>query len=251
MKNRENEPLQMGRVAFVRAFCAEWISGHSKILFSCLITFAVCVFCLFQFSNKLDFSKPDLIKNSRNRGLAEAPELLKQLENQTLSQGQFESQMAQRFLILGDVNIANLYVKEALKKSYDLTSSYYGRFSRNTLKISQGDYTSALEEAKQLKLDLEKDPHFWARRDKFIKSGTLLYAYNLIRIAALEREAGSAEGELLAWKELVHNAGWEGEPSNLQMYDPEAYALLKSNFQEGEISLLDFIEQRKAILSKR
>jgi hypothetical protein len=250
MKDREEGQLQMGKVAFAKAFCAEWFSGHSKILFSCLVTFVVCIFCLFQFSNKFDFGKPDLIKNFSSIGKAEAPELLKQLENQTLSQGQFESQMAQRFLILGDVNTANLYVKEALKKSHDLTSSYYGRFSQNTLKISQGNYVSALEEAKQLKTDLEKDHLFWTRRDKFVKSGTLLYAYNLIRIAALEREAGSPEGELLAWKELVQNAGWEGQPSNLQMYDPEAYALLKSNFQEGEVSLLDFIEQRKAALSK-
>src|SRR5580700_10398436 len=135
------------------------------------------------------------------------------------------------------------YAKFDLINSQELTSPYYARFSQNTLTISQGKYAQALEEAKSLKTDLEKDDAFWEGRDKFVRSGTILYAYNLLRIATLEKELGSKEGELKAWEELVQHAGWKGEPVNMKMYDPDAYALLKQNFSQGDVSLLDYIEQ--------
>ena len=106
----------------------------------------------------------------------------------------------------------------------------------------------ALKEAKQLKVDLEQDQTFWTQRDKSIKSGTVLYAYNLLRIASLERAVGSVQGELTAWDELLQNSGWNKQPKNPQTYDPEAYSLLASNFQEGETSLLDFIKERQTVL---
>ncbi|MBI2810774.1 MAG: hypothetical protein HYX67_08110, partial [Candidatus Melainabacteria bacterium] len=103
---------------------------------------------------------------------------------------------------------------------------------------------------KRLRDDLEKDDVFWDGRDKFVKSGAILYAYNLVRIAALERELGSKDGELKAWEELERNAGWNDRPANLKTYDPEAYALLEQNFTRGDVSLADFIAQRKKEIAK-
>ena len=63
-----------------------------------------------------------------------------------------------------------------------------------------------------------------------------------------ERAVGSTQGELNAWNEFLQNSGWDKSPKNPQIYDPDAYSLLASNFQQGETSLLDFIKQRQAVL---
>jgi hypothetical protein len=36
----------------------------------------------------------------------------------------------------------------------------------------------------------------------------------------------------------------------MKTYDPEAYSLLAKNFSQGDVSLLDYIEQRKKELTQ-
>jgi len=253
----ENDPLPMGPVALAKAFCADWISGNSKTLFLSFLTLIVMVVCLFQFTGGLSSGRADYqqVQKAFHAWISEEGQdakLLKNLEKPLRSHPELEAKfgtlMAQRLLTLGEVSKAGGYAAAALKRAQTLTSPYYTQFSRNTLVISQGKYAEALEKAKQLKVDLEKDDAFWEGRDKFVKSGSILYAYNLLRIASLEAALGSKEGELEAWEELVRNAGWKDRPVNLKTYDPEAYALLARNFTQGDLSLLDFIEQRQKVL---
>lgn len=256
---KQQDQLPIGRAALAKAFCAEWISEHSKPILLSFATLIVLSFFLFQLTGKLSSGgKSDYLQVQKAFHAwiskeGQDPKLLKNLERPLKShpelEAKFGTHIAQRLLSVGEVGKAGGYANAALKRSHELTSPYYSRFSRNTLLISQGKYNEALEEAKRLKSELELDDAFWERRDKFIKSGTILYAYNLVRIAALEGQLGSKEGELQAWEELVRNAGWRDRPANLKTYDPEAYALLAQNFTQGDISLLDFIEQRKKELN--
>jgi hypothetical protein len=131
-----------------------------------------------------------------------------------------------------------------------LYSDYYKRYTINTNLITKQHYEQALQEAKQFKHDLSEDALFWQTRDKMIKSGTMLYAYNLIRIAALERALGSVEGELSAWNELIAHAGWEGDPKNPHTYDPDAYSLITQHFHQGSVSLQQFVLERKKLLEQ-
>ena len=260
MENQPKEQLPIGRAALAKALCAEWISEHSKTILLSFITLIMLAFFLFQLMGKFSAGKKSdylEVQQAFNAWVSQEKEdrnLLKNLEKPLSRhpelQAKFGNQIAQRLLSLGEVNKADAYAKAALVRSQDLTSPYYSRFSRNTLMISQGKFLEALEEAKRLKVDLEKDDAFWDTRDKFIRSGTILYAYNLVRIASLERELGSKEGELKAWEELVQNAGWKSLPANMKTYDPEAWALLEQNFKQGSISLLDYIEQRKKELTE-
>jgi hypothetical protein len=260
MENQPREQLPIGRAALAKVICADWITEHSKkILLSC-ITLILVAFFLFQLLGKFSIGKKSdylEVQKAFNVWVSQETQdhkLLKNLEKPLSRhpelQAKFGNQIAQRLLSFGDVNKADIYAKAALIRSQDLTSPYYSRFSRNTLVISQGNYLEAIEEAKSLKIDLEKNDAFWEGRDPFAPSGTILYAYNLVRIASLERQLGSKEGELKAWDELVRNAGWKDQPSNMKTYDPEAYALLAQNFTQGDISLLDYIEQRKKELSE-
>lgn len=260
MNKQRRDELPIGRAALAKAFCAEWITDHSKTILLSFLTLIVLSFFLFQFSGKLTSGKKSdylQIQKAFHTWLStetQDPQLLSNLERPLKShpelEAKFGTHIAQRLLGFGEVHKADAYANAALKRSQELTSPYYSRFSRNTLLISQGKYAEALEEAKRLKTELEKDDAFWEKRDKFVRSGTILYAYNLLRIASLEGQLGSKEGELQAWEELVRNAGWKEKPANLKTYDPEAYALLAQNFTQGDISLLDFIEQRKRQLMR-
>lgn len=260
MENQPKEQLPIGRVALAKVICADWITEHSKKILLLSVSLVLLAFLLFQLLGKFSIGKKsDYFEVQRAFSVWVSQEtqdhkLLKDLEKPLKRhpelQAKFGNQIAQRLLSLGDASKADVYAKAALIRSQDLTSPCYSRFARNTLMISQGKYLEALEEAKSLKNDLEKNDAFWENRDPFAPSGTILYAYNLVRIASLERQLGSKEGELKAWEELVRNAGWKDQPGNMKTYDPEAYALLAQNFTQGNISLLDYIEQRKKELSE-
>lgn len=255
MNNNRQDKLLIGRAALAKAFCTEWISEHSKSILLSFITLIVLSFFLFQLTGKFSSgSKSDYLQVQKafhawiskdSQDLKLLKNLEKPLKSHPELEAKFGTHIAQRLLSLGEASKAGGYANAALKRSQELTSPYYSRFTRNTLLISQGKYAQALEESKQLKVELEQDHIFWENRDKFIRSGTILYAYNLLRIASLEGQLGFKENELEAWDELLRNAGWKERPSNLKTYDPEAYALLAQNFTRGDVSLLDFIEQRK------
>jgi hypothetical protein len=255
MDTPPREQLTIGRAALAKSFCADWITENSKTILLSLLTLILLAFLLFQLVSRFSPGKKSdylEVQKAFNMWVAQEAQdhkLLKNLEKPLKRhpelQAKFGNQIAQRLLSLGEVAKADVYAKAALVRSQDLTSPYYSRFSRNTLAISQGKYTEALEEAKLFKIDIEKDDAFWESRDPVVRSGTILYAYNLVRIASLQRQLGSKEGELQAWEELVRNAGWKSQPANLKTYDPAAYALLEQNFTQGDITLLDYIEQRK------
>jgi hypothetical protein len=114
--------------------------------------------------------------------------------------------------------------------------------------IAEGKLLEALAEAKGLKKRMEEDTAFWESRSTVVRHGSLLYAYNLLRIAMLEKAAGSSDGELAAWKELKQNAGWEAVQFTPRAYDPEAYVLIQQNFQKQDVSLQDFIKHREELL---
>lgn len=253
MGSMNKETLDDGKVAFAKTISREWILSHKRMLLIGCLTLCVLSVVLFRFfpSFSSGMSKANSLFYSAalETDLEELKKLEKMFQKEPFLRSQLGNELTQRFLSIGDVGKARRYAEGVQKHTRDLLSSYYARFAHNTFAISSGHYAQALDEAKLLKKDLEKDETFWSKRDKTIRSGSLLYAYNLIRIAALERALGSKEGELAAWTELVDNAGWLGAPKNMQMYDPEAYALIAQHFQKGEISFLDFINARKQALT--
>ena len=78
---------------------------------------------------------------------------------------------------------------------------------------------------------MENDNGFWEKRSHIVSHGSILYAYNLVRIAALEKAVGSPMGELTAWRELKKNAGWDLSVEPTKTSDAEAYLLVQQNFQ--------------------
>lgn len=236
MQQEPPPQLQIGRVAFASIFSSTWWIQRRTVLVGCATACTLLLFGLIQFSSLLTPYQLGQKQTAKGSAMeSPAAELLPHAR-------------AQHYLALGDVKQALLQDQSAREKTEGLLSHYYVLFRKTSLLIGAGHYAQALMEAKQLKIDLDKDDLFWSHKSSMLKSGSILYAYNLMRIATLEHEAGSATGELEAWDELIAHAGWEKNPSQLKTYDPEAYSLLSSNFHKGDVSLRDFIEERRAAL---
>ncbi|MFI5333958.1 MAG: hypothetical protein ACHQT8_02180 [Chlamydiales bacterium] len=114
--------------------------------------------------------------------------------------------------------------ERALKKVNELSPTF-ARFAANTLAIHKKEYPQALTEAKELKLKLQT-----SQEDR----ASLLYQFNLLRIAFLEMRLGNALSEGESWKELLKE----------KEEHPKEWALLQSCFQKEDLSLSDFIQSR-------
>ncbi len=248
--------LPIGRIALAKTFAVDWVAQNSKTVLYALATLIVLLFCLYQLSGKIfsqkrsDFIEAQASYAAWVSAVASDADLFKQLEKPLKRhpelQAKFGSLIAQHCLGLEEHKTGLKYAAASLKRTQKLSLPYYTQFSKNSLNIVNGKFAQALGSAKELKAQMESDSAFWDSRDKMVRSGHLLYAYNLLRIASLERETGSKEGELAAWNELLKNAGWGGSaPVSSKTYDPEAYQALGRTFQDGEISLVEFVRERQ------
>ena len=248
-KLESEDPLPFGRVALAKIFFLDRSTNRSKIaIYACSGIF-IAILAMYQFG-RLEGKSPSVYREANAMYAKwQDPQVFNKLEKLVSShpelQTKFGGLIAQRLLSIGETKRATAYMTKSLERAQGLISPYYTRFSETTLLIADDKLMIALKEAKQLKSDLEKDAFLWEQMYSQKRSGGLLYAYNLIRIAALERELGSKEGEKAAWEEILSNAGWSNMEEPVKTYDPNAYATLARNFQSGSFSLLDYIKQRK------
>lgn len=244
------EVLNDGKTVFAKTISKDWIVSHRKVVLAGCITLLLLFFVIFQWLPKITRVSSPINTAFYSAALESDLEELKKWEEtfkkEPLLKSHLGQELAERFLMVGDLSSAKKYMQAP--KSH-LLSSYYVRFATNTFMITSARYEEALTEAKRLKKDLEEDSDFWNAQDKMVRSGSLLFAYNLIRIAALERQLGSKEGELAAWEEFIAHSGWEGAPKNLRIYDREAYSLIAQHFEKENLSFLDYIRDRQKSLT--
>jgi hypothetical protein len=113
---------------------------------------------------------------------------------------------------------------------------YHARYAKTGALIEKRDYLQALKEARSLRIALEADKQLWREG----RPGRILYAFNLLRIAALQREVGTPQEERLALSDLEMVA----------VTDPETAHLLEQGFRLGEVALFDYIKQRKKFINQ-
>jgi hypothetical protein len=258
MKATQHESLPDGRVALAKMMTMHWIGEHGKQILSAALTIAIVLFLLFFLgkrfmgSDRSDYLKADAAFSTWVAQEKHDPGLFKQLSDPLVRYpelgAKFGTLIAQRLLTLGETKLAHEYAQAALARTKALLSPCHSLFSQNTLIISQGKFKEALEAAYHLKSIMAEDSALWANDKYPLRSGRVLYAYNLIRIASLEREAGTKEGEIAAWEEVMRCAGWGARPPHPKTYDPEAFKTISQNFQSGEVSLWEYIQQRTKIL---
>jgi hypothetical protein len=245
------QEVPFGKFGFIKKQSWDWMTRHLPMVGS---LFLIAFVGLFAFSHwvkgdsQVDFLAAEIAyrhwEGQKGEDLAKLEKIIK---NHPELHAKYDASIAQKLLNTSESGLARGYGQATLKRIGDF-SSYYTDFSEGSLLIAESHLTDALQRAKRLKEELQNDEVFWKKRSQFVRHGCILYAYNLLRIAMLEKAAGTPEGELAAWREFKENAGWlEAEP-NVKTYDPEAYLLIQENFKSQEISLIDYIRHRENTL---
>ncbi len=247
------EEIPIGKFGFIRQQTIDWLKGHVSLVISgCAILVAVLIGAgrflgWFQGGGEVDFVSADVAYRKWDGGKETLAKLEKILKRHPELHVKYDGAIAQKLLRSSESGLAQGYANAAIKRMGSF-SPHYTDFSKASLLIAQGKLEEALASAKQLKIQMENDNGFWEKRSHIVSHGSILYAYNLVRIAALEKAAGSPMGELTAWRELKKNAGWDLSVESTKTSDAEAYLLVQQNFQLKDVTLRDYIRHREAIL---
>ena len=123
---------------------------------------------------------------------------------------------------------------------------YFSDYARTSLKMSEGRLEEALEDAIDLKKRVSQDGTFWEKS----KQGSILFSFNLIRIAVLSQMLEKSEEERKAWEEIEQygaGKGCDGAFTGAKI--SEAFKEAFTHFSAQEITLLDYIQTRKQQLA--
>jgi hypothetical protein len=134
----------------------------------------------------------------------------------------FEASIAQRLLLQKKGGEAASFVMEVLRRDQKRASPFH-QFAAISLMIARDELSQAREESKKLQESIEGKDEFG-----------LLEAYNLLRLALLDQEAGLKREELEEWDTLKKH------PHFMQ---------IDQSLTKGELSLSDYIEYRRTTLT--
>lgn len=157
---------------------------------------------------------------SMKKAFSKAPSIQKKYES-AVAQKLFRMDQIQDALFLANRSI------ERVKKDVP----YHASFAEGTLLIETHEFQKALESAVSLKEKMDSP--------LFSKGERVLYLYNLLRIAALQKELKNPAGEISAWDELE---------LSLENPTPAAHAFIE-DFKESHIDILEVIRKKKAELA--
>lgn len=246
------EDVPFGKFGFIKKQSVDWFKTHLLTVAGIgvfLAATAVGISKWVKGDAQVDYLAADMAYNhwegDKNEQFAKLQRLIRKHPE---LHAKYDGAIAQKLLSNSEKGLATSYGRATLKRIGDF-SPYYKDFSACSLMIADQKLEEALHESKNLKALLDSDDRFWEKKSTLVRHGCILYAYNLLRIAMLEKLAGTPKGEFEAWAEMKKNAGWQGAQSTSRTYDPEAYLLLQQNFQSQEISLLDYIKYREEILT--
>jgi len=159
----------------------------------------------------------------------------------------YEGAVAQALLNRGEVKEARPMIENSLARTARDGLPFYTIFSKNALLIEEKRYEEALNASKNLKNQMVENNRLALEKGERL-FGETLFAYNLLRIAALEQKAGTAPAERTAWQEFLQYAGLaKGEPP-VKGFDPEPFKEAARSITSGGATLLDYIEFRKKTL---
>jgi len=145
-------------------------------------------------------------------------------------QARYDADIAQTLLSQGNGEAAESIVGRQTKRLETYAPSANSEYAKISLLIAQDKVGEALTEAKKLKEMLTG------------VNGSMMTATHLLRMASLERVAGTPEGELQAWQELSN-----------YLEKAENYAIqetINTHFQSGKSGLGKYLEARKKELTK-
>lgn len=245
------EEIPFGKFGFVKKQSIDWIKTHLSTVAGIVAVLFIGLIAISRWVKgdpQVDYLAAEAAYHrwEGNKG-DQFVQLQKIIRKHPELHAKYDGAIAQKLLSSSESGLATSYGKAVLRRIGDF-SPYYKDFSHCSLMLADHREAEALESSKALKASMDADEAFWEKKSAVVRHGCILYAYNLLRIAMLEKAAGTPAGELSAWRELKKNAGWADAQPTSKTYDPEAYLLILDNFQNQEISLLDYIQYREETL---
>lgn len=147
----------------------------------------------------------------------------------------YDGLIAQLLLAMNKEKEAEPYAARTLQRTKKDNTPYHTAFSETTLLIAKGNYAEALDRAKELQKQLNTATETGKPNFQY----NYLFAYNLLRIAMLEQQIGTSQGEKAAWEEWLANFH-QTQDEGLE----KAFLTLNQELTEGKFSLIDYINAR-------
>lgn len=176
-----------------------------------------------------DYLAADQTMEAIIRGGAQKPELVQTfveiLHRHPELNAKYDGLLAQVFLNQNETVSALNYGTQAINRTQEENGPNYSGFSQTTLLIANQEYASALKNSQELLVQLEQSAA--------VKKEELLWAFTLMRIAALQHALGQTQEELKSWKQWQ---AWyaKGTPAALQ---------LQQYFEENQLPIATYAER--------
>lgn len=205
----------------------EWLQDKQRHFFYGVTIVLASLFVAFQAFGK--FHKPAtsnyLLVNQAFEKWMYQGEAFEKLEAALHKNPELETKfgalIADKFLAQNDTDKAQSFADNVFKRVLNQTPEHTA-FAQGSLLIQNGNLREALTSSLTLKADLDQD--------------SLLYGFNLVRIASLTRALHSEGQEQSALEELE---------TYMETHD-KATTVLTECFHEGDLTLTDYITHRKA-----
>lgn len=189
----------------------QWIKDHKKQLSYGFLLF--CLFLVFLYrifasqtakaeENYIALASAASIVNnpeaSTEKRTAALADLRRLLENSPNLQAKYDGLIAQSLILEKKIDEATPYIEQTFSRVKGEDSPYYIDYSKTSIALAGGKKEEALKEAYLLRDKmLQVEP-----ANRSTQFGGILYAFNLIRIALLEKELQNKDAEKKAWQEL-------------------------------------------------
>ncbi len=175
-------------------------------------------------------------------------ELQSILEKRPELASRYNGLIAQTFLRLGDIPLALSYGQKALKNLSDESLPFYEDYSKTSLLIADGKYPEALKRAEFLKKKMTESGALTNDAPFTRGFGDTLYAFNLLRLAGLQRQLSNTDAELAAWNEIEQLLTAKESARGKGALTQHSIQNVLATFKTGKVGLLDYIEARKKSL---
>lgn len=156
-------------------------------------------------------------------------EMLPLLERYPQIQAKYDGLVAEQLLIERNLDVASPLIERTFSRVKGAVSPYAIDYAKNSVLITQGDLGEGLKNAYLLREKMLSD---------IIPYSGVLYSFNLIRIALLEKQLNHKDLELKAWNELK---GMSNSSHPLGISSQELQRII-AHFDNEEASLSSFIK---------
>lgn len=161
-------------------------------------------------------------------------EMKKMLKHVPTLEDKYRSFIAQKLLREEQISDALILASQALQQIKS-DVPFHAVYGETTLCIEKGSYQEALEKAVGLKEKMLRECSLEQESGEQPVGGAFLFAHNLLRIASLQRALDNKPGEKSAWEEFEK---FLSSHENVER-------LISAHFQEKEMTLSDYITERK------